>query len=340
MATGFKKRAVSPDRVAVVESVTASVPLVGDPRMTPPVHMMPDPLPTIDSKVGSRQVLNLGASQDRASNAEYAVGTVYDIPIGLIKSNPLNPRAVYTTTAVENMAQSLATSGQRISATGYIDDQGHVALIEGETRLRGARSAGLPTLRVEIRPRPGSDRELYEEARAANVERRDQTPLDDAIKWKELLAKKVYPTQSALAKALGLGEDSVSRTLSLAILPKSVVHAVAEHADLLSQKMLNALREYWEVQGEEQRDEATLELIAEVAKNGMGYRDVIARRKASEKGPMKRPRSTREALTFRGAKGELKSFEEDGRVELSLKGLSPEAARELMQKLMALFTKD
>ena len=341
MATGFKKRAVSPDRVAVVESVTAGVPLVGDPRMAAPVHMVPDPLPTtVESKVGSRQESNLGASQDRAQVAEYSAGNVYDIPIGLIKSNPLNPRAVYTTTAVENMAQSLATSGQRISATGYIDDQGHVALIEGETRLRGARVAGLPTLRVEIRPHPVSDRELYEEARAANVERRDQTPLDDAIKWKELLAKKVYPTQSALAKALGLGEDSVSRTLSLAILPKSVVHAVAEHADLLSQKMLNALREYWEVQGEEQRDEATLELIAEVAKNGMGYRDVIARRKAVEKGPMKRPRSTREALTFRGAKGELKSFEEDGRVELSLKGLSPEAAHELTQKLRALFPKD
>lgn len=90
---------------------------------------------------------------------------------------------------------------------------------------------------------------------------------------------------------------------------------MAEHSDLLSQKMLNALREYWEVQGEEQRDEATLELIAEVAKNGMGYRDVIARRKAFEKGPMKGPRLTREVVTFQGAKGELKSFEE-GRVEL------------------------
>lgn len=337
----FKPSVVTPAQAAVAESVTGNVPLVGDPRMAAPVQVVPDPLPaTIESKVGSRQESNLGASQDRGSAAKYAVGNVYDIPIGQIKSNPLNPRAVYTTTAVENMAQSLATSGQRISATGYIDDQGDVTLIEGETRLRGAKSAGLPTLRVEIRPRPVSDRDLYEEARAANVERRDQTPLDDALKWKELLALKVYPTQSSLAKALGLGEDSVSRTLSLAILPRFVMHAVAEHPDLLNLKMLNAVREYWEVQGEEQRNEATLELIAEVAKNGMGYRDVIARRKAAEKGPMKRPRSTREALTFRGAKGELKSFEEDGRVELSLKGLSPDAAHELTQKLMALFPKE
>jgi len=330
MATSFKKREVSPDRVAAVESATSAVPIVGDPRMAPSeiglAESRPAPAP---AKVGS--------SQDRSTEGvDYRAGNVYDIPIGSIKSNPFNPRAVYTTTAVDNMALSLSASGQRISATGYIDEHGQVALIEGETRLRGARAAGLATLRVEIRPRPGSDQELYEEARAANVERRDQTPLDDAIKWKELLGKKLYPTQAALSKALGLGEDHVSRTLSLASLSNRVIHAVAENTELLNHKMLNALREFWDSQG----DDATLELILEVAKTGMGYRDVVARRKSAAKGPVKRPRSTREALTFKGAKGELKSFEEDGRVELILKGLTPETAHELASKLMGLFPKE
>ena len=330
MATGFKKRAVSDDRVAAVESVSANIPIVGDPRMTPseigPADIRPVQIPP-----------GVGSSQERtAVPSDYQVGNVYDVPVGLIKSNPFNPRAVYTTTAVDNMAISLSTSGQRISATGYIDDQGSITLIEGETRLRGARASGLETLRIEIRPRPASDRELYEEARAANVERREQTPLDDAIKWKELLAKKVYQTQAALAKSLGLGEDHVSRTLSLAGLSNRVIHAVAEYPELLNHKMLNALREFWDVEG----DEATLELILEVAKTGMGYRDVVARRKAAVKGPVKRPRSTREALSFKGAKGELKSFEEDGRIELSLRGLTPETANEFTSRLMALFPKE
>lgn len=330
MAIGFKKRAVSSDRVAAVESATASVPIVGDPRMSAAEIGLSETRPTLAAQ-------KVGSNQDGAARSSgHQVGNVYDIPVGLIKSNPFNPRAVYTTTAVDSMALSLSTSGQRISATGYIDDHGHVALIEGETRLRGARSAGLATLRVEIRPRPATDRELYEEARAANVERREQTPLDDAIKWKELLGKKLYPTQAALAKALGLGEDHVSRTLSLAGLSNRVIHVVAENPELLNHKMLNALREFWEAQG----DEAALELIFEVVKTGMGYRDVVARRKSAAKGTVKRPRSTREALTFKGAKGEIKSFEEDGRVELSLKGLTPEAARELTSKLMALFPKE
>jgi ParB family chromosome partitioning protein len=188
-------------------------------------------------------------------------------------------------------------------------------------------------LRVEIRPRPANDRDLYEEARAANVERREQTPLDDAIRWKELLGKKVYPTQAALAKALNLGEDHVSRTLSLASLSSRVIHSVAESPELLTHKMLNALREFWEAQG----DEETLELILEITKNGMGYRDVVARRKSAVNGPMRRPRSVRQTLTFKGAMGEIKSFEKDGRLELSLKGLTPESASELTDKLMALF---
>ena len=329
MATGFKRREVSADRVAAVESATAGVAIVGDVRMsTTASNTNPEVVGTEPAKVGSSQDQAIGVSY-------YLVGTTYDVPVGLVKSNPFNPRAVYTSTAVDSMASSLKAKGQRISATGYVDIHGGVTLIEGETRLRGARSAGLSTLRIEIRPQPTSDRSLYEEARAANVERRDQTPLDDAIKWKELLAKKIYPTQVALAKALDLSEDHVSRTLSLASLSSRVIHAVAENPELLNSKMLNAIREYWEVLG----DENTLELILEVAKNGLGYRDVTSRRKAAEKGPVKRPRSTREALSFLGAKGELKTFEEDGRLELSLKGLTSEAAHELTSKLMSIFQK-
>ena len=319
---GFKKRTVSADRVSEVEQAAAASPIVGDPRMASTAMAAP--------------ITEVGSIQDRSANSEmssYKAGMLYDVPVGKLRSNPFNPRAVYTAAAIDDMALSLTEGGQRISATGYLGENGDVVLIEGETRLRGARAAGLATLRVEIKSRPASDRELYEEARAANVERREQTPLDDALRWKELLAKKIYPTQAALAKALKLGEDHVSRTLSLASLPIRVIHAAAEAPELLSHKMLNAIREFWETQG----DESAMELIREAAKTGMGYRDVVARRKAAAAGPVKRPRASREPIVFQGAKGELKTFEEGGRVEFSFKGLSPGSARELQDKILALF---
>ncbi|MBK1824260.1 MULTISPECIES: ParB/RepB/Spo0J family partition protein [Burkholderia cepacia complex] len=321
MAT-FRKKSVAVERVAAVEDAASSAPIVGDPRMAPSVATISQ---LRGEKVGSSQ----GATK-------YEIGQTYEVPIGKIKSNSVNPRAIYTASAVSEMAESLAARGQGQSASAYVDEAGDIVLIDGERRLRGARTAGLPTLRVEIRPKPGSERELYEEARAANVERKDQSPLDDALKWKELLSRKIYPTQVALAKALNLGEDHVSRTLSLAQLPSKIVQAAAEYPELLSLKMLNAIREFWEVKGEEE----TLELIFDAAKTGMGYRDVAARRKAAAKGTVKRPRSTREQLSFRGAKGEFKSFEEDGRIELKLKGLAPDVAAEISEKILALFPKE
>lgn len=328
MMANFKKKPVSPERVAHVEHAAAAAPIVAEtaPEARAGVfgHSENGSSPSAPRKVG--------ASQDAV--ASYQVGMVYEIPLGAIRSNPFNPRAVYTSSAIDDMANSLLSGGQRVAATAYLEEGGEVVLIEGETRLRGARAGGLPTLRVEIRPRPASDRELYEEARAANVERRDQSPLDDAIKWKELLAKKIYPTQSALAQALRLGEDHVSRTLSLSTLPLRIVHAVADHPDLLSHKMLNAIREFWALKG----DDDTLELILEVAKHGLGYRDVAARRKAAEQGPVKRTRSVRESLDYRGAKGEFKSFAEEGRVELVLKGLTPESSAEISKRILALFS--
>ncbi|RQU98511.1 ParB/RepB/Spo0J family partition protein [Burkholderia cenocepacia] len=321
MAT-FRKKSVAVERVAAVEDAASSAPIVGDPRMAPSVA-------TISQLRGEE----VGSSQGAT---KYEIGQTYEVPTGKIKSNSVNPRAIYTASAVSEMAESLAARGQGQSASAYVDEAGDIVLIDGERRLRGARTAGLPSLRVEIRPKPASERELYEEARAANVERKDQSPLDDALKWKELLSRKIYPTQVALAKALNLGEDHVSRTLSLAQLPSKIVQAAAEYPELLSLKMLNAIREFWEVKGEEE----TLELIFDAAKTGMGYRDVAARRKAAAKGTVKRPRSTREQLSFRGAKGEFKSFEEDGRIELKLKGLAPDVAAEISEKILALFPKE
>jgi ParB family chromosome partitioning protein len=315
MAT-FKKKTISPAAVAVAEANAASAPIVGDPRVQTeaPAHA---------HAVSHDVTAKVGSSQD------IVIGQILEVPVERVKSNPLNPRAVYTSAAVDEMAVSLSNNGQRVAALGYQEDDGAIVLIEGETRLRGARAAGIPTLRVEIRAKPASERELYEMARAANVERRDQTPLDDAIRWKELLARKIYPTQSALAKALNLGEDHVSRTLSLAQLPHKIVLGVSEYSELMNHKMLNALREFWEQQG----DEETLELIQDAAKNGLGYRDVVTRRKSAAKGPVRRTRAIRESLSFGEAKGELRTFEADGRLELKLKGLSAQQAEEVAKKI-------
>lgn len=318
MANGtvFRRRAVSPEQVATAESAAAVAPIVGDPRMTPVTPSGPQPESTAT-------VTTL-----------YVLGQVYDVPLERIRSNPVNPRAVYTPQAVDDMAVSLQASGQHVAATGFVDGE-EVLLIEGETRLRGARLAGLKTLRVEIKKQPESELELYKRARAANVERREQTALDDAIKWKELLGREVFSSQAALAQELGIkgGESTVSRTLQLANLSQPVVFALSEHPGLLTFQMLNAVRAYWEALG----DEKTIEYIPLIEKNGWGYRKVAEDAANAQKGPVKRPRGSKEPLAYAGGKGEIKVFDGGRRLEVSLKGITDlEKAASFIEGLKAL----
>ncbi|MYM92758.1 ParB/RepB/Spo0J family partition protein [Duganella vulcania] len=321
----FRKRVISPEAVARAEASAAEAPINGDPRLGADYEAIRP------AAIGEGAGRDLGSSQDPLHGA--VVGDVVNAPLTRVKSNPLNPRAVYTTAAVDEMVMSLQANGQQVAATGFLDEEGNVVLIEGETRLRGARAAGLPTLRIELRPKPDSDQKLYESARAANVDRRDQTPLDDAIRWNDLLIRKVYPTQVALANALGLKEDLVSRTRNLASMPHKMILAVSEYPDLLTLKMLNAIREFFDQEGEEE----TLDLIHLAAKTGMGYRDVVAKRKMAQKPPGKRPRAAKEDLSYKGAKGQIKTFEEGGRLELVLQGLSKEDSDNIKTKIMEMF---
>ncbi len=311
----FKRRSVSEQQVAVAEAAAATAPIVADPRSATVSPLHP-----------------LAAGEGGVQAPIYTPGQVYEVPLERIRSNPLNPRVVYTSQAVDEMAMSLSGSGQRVPATGYAEGEGAVVLIEGETRLRGARAAGLSSLRVEIHPKPANDQELYKHARDANVRRREQTPLDDALKWEELLAKGVFASQVELAQALELPKSTVSRTLALASLPQRVVMALSDHPSLLSFQMLNAMRDYCSGFGEEQ----TLEYIRLVEKNGWGYRHVAADAAKADKGPVKRPRASSETIEYAGGRGEIKLFDGGRRLEVSLKGIDPEQAASFVAKLKEL----
>jgi ParB family chromosome partitioning protein len=335
MATSFKKRALLPAKQQEIEAVTAAMPFSGEQALfsAPPTVASAACAMEDKQKFVPGQTFDASASGPRGDAAtDFQVGHVYDVVLSAIQSNPLNPRYVYTATAIDLMANSLNANGQRVSATAYLDENGAVVLIEGETRLRGARAGGLNTLRIEIKKRPSTDQALYEEARAANVERKEQTPLDDALRWKELLSRKVYPNQRALGQALGYSDEIVSRTVSLASLSARNISVIAEYPDLLSLKMLVAIREYTELMG----DDDALKLILEISAKGLSAREVVARRMAAQKSPTKRTRSSREAVSYKGATGEIKAFERDGRLEMSLKGLSAESVQELTNALREL----
>lgn len=314
----FKRRALPAEQVAAAVEAASGSPLTGDPRLQAEAS---NPAP---AAVGTRKP---------GENSPYAVGNVYEVPLELIRSNPLNPRVVYTSQSVDDMALSLAQDGQRVPATAYLN-AGEVTLIEGETRLRGARASGRKTLRIEIQPPPVNDRQLYKFARDANVRRREQTPLDDALKWKELLENKVFDNQAQLSEMLELPESTVSRTLQLATLPKRVITSLSDHPSLLNFQMLNALREYYKGFGEDK----TLDYLPQIEKNGWGYRRVAEDAAKANSGPVRRKRGETESIEYGGGKGEIKLFDQGSRIEVSLKGVDPERAADLVARFKGLIS--
>lgn len=333
----FKKRVVDPSQVAAAAAVAATAPIVGDPRMAPVAPPQEANAPAQPATPGVT-IAAFGARQDLAAPTMqdgYSIGQVYEVPLGKIKPNPFNPRVHYSSSTVDAMVESLEAEGQQVAATAFVDAQGQVTLIDGEKRLRAARAGGLSTLRVEIRPQPADDRLLYEYARSTNSKRSEQSPLDDAVRWRQMLDAGIYVNQSGLAKALALTEDVVSRTLKLSALPQRILHALTEEPDLLKLRMLSAVREFWEASD----DENTLDLIQEITRRGLGYREVEMRRKALEKGPVTKPRASREPVRFGQAKGEIKIFP-DGRMELSFKDLSEAQSDRLRLQLVKLLKEE
>ena len=265
--------------------------------------------------------------EDNASLDVYQVGRVYDVPINRIRPNPLNSRELYPEVAARQLEASLLDKGQNVAALGFLDLEGEVILIDGLRRLQAVQAIGWRTLRVEIRPLPKSEADLYLASRSANHDREDQTPLDDAFAWKRVLARKAFATQATLSKALGVDASVVSRTLKLAELPPSVIQVLAQHPKMLNFKVLNALREYFETAGEER----TLVMAVSAVAEGLSYRDIEARRKRLSDKPTARGQVFSRQIEAWGSKGTIKTFGNKGRLEITV----PNAPEDSLEKLAA-----
>jgi ParB family chromosome partitioning protein len=249
-----------------------------------------------------------------------AVGQIIDVPVNQLRDNPLNARRVVSQAGLEELAASLLTRGQDAAALGYVDEEDNVCLIDGHRRLEASRIAGRETLRVEIRERPSNEQELYLRSRSANTDREAQTPLDDALSWKLLLEKKVFESQAALCRKVGLEPTLVSRTIGLADLPKGIIRMLSERPDLMNLRMLDAIKRYVDSAGEE----ATQALILEIDRDGLSSRDVDNRRKAVERGPIARQRSDHQTIKYEKGLATIKRFTGQGRLVIEVSQVAEE----------------
>jgi ParB family chromosome partitioning protein len=159
------------------------------------------------------------ASSSTSDDISAAIGdheTLLEIPIDQVHVNPNQPRKLFDSNALQELAGSIKTSGV-IQPVVVRRVSGAYQLIAGERRWRAARQAGLDRIPAVVRD--ATDAESLEMALVENLLREDLNPLEEAEAYQKLLAQFGW-TQEELAHRIGRDRSSIANSLRLLRLPE------------------------------------------------------------------------------------------------------------------------
>jgi ParB family transcriptional regulator, chromosome partitioning protein len=141
-----------------------------------------------------------------------------EISLDSIKPNPYQPRTVWKTEDLQNLADSIKVSGviQPIIVRPAGAD---FEIIAGERRFRAAKLATLKTIPALVRN--ATDEQLLELALVENIHRTDLNPIERAKAYQNYL-NSFSLTQSEAAERLGEDRSVVANYLRLLELPDEV----------------------------------------------------------------------------------------------------------------------
>ena len=156
---------------------------------------------------------------------EKSVRKVIDLPIDDILPNRYQPRIKFDDTAIFELSESIKTHGvfQPIIVRPIGDKY---EIIAGERRYKASVLANKTTIPAIIMNL--SDKDSVEVALIENVQRRDLTPIEEAISYKKILDMG-YIKQEDLAHKLGKDQSTIANKLRLLNLDEDVQEALLEN---------------------------------------------------------------------------------------------------------------
>ena len=160
----------------------------------------------------------LSSTSDDTSTAVADHDALLEIPVAEVRVNPNQPRKLFDSEALQELAASIKASGV-IQPVVVRRVTGGYELIAGERRWRAARQAGLERIPAVIRE--ASDAESLELALVENLLREDLNPMEEAEAYQKLLAQFGW-TQEELAQRIGRDRSSIANSLRLLRLPELV----------------------------------------------------------------------------------------------------------------------
>jgi ParB family transcriptional regulator, chromosome partitioning protein len=176
------------------------------------------------------------------------VGAYFDeIPVGAITPNPRQPRQVFDSDALEELAASIQAVGLLQPVVVRKVMPGHYELVMGERRWRAGELAGLSQIPAIVRETTNDD--MLRDALIENLHREQLNPLEEAAAYQQLL-EDFSATHEELARKVGRSRPHISNTIRLLSLPAGVQKRVA--AGVLSAGHARALLAVDDLQAQEQ----------------------------------------------------------------------------------------
>ena len=149
---------------------------------------------------------------------------IASLPIAEIQPNPLQPRSVFDSTRLEELANSIETHGI-IQPTPGSPQRSSYELIAGERRLRAAKLAGL--VEVPAIVQDYADERILEIALIENIQREDLNPMETAQAL-ERLHREMNLSHEEIAARTGKDRTTITNMIRLLRLPREVQLLVAE----------------------------------------------------------------------------------------------------------------
>ena len=221
----------------------------------------------------ARDLKAVGTASPSASRFEMAESAVasgptpdkgrkHTVPLSMCSRHPQNARRFYPPEELSDFGAALARDGQLETAKGVPDPDkpGHWLIVDGVRRLMALRLANAPTIEVTQLPSDLSPLQIYRMSRSLNVERAEQTDLDNAFAWSDLISRGIVADGQALADELGISKSTTSRVLALASIKGELLEVMKGAPTRFPYRLANELR----LLAEERSVEKAVELAREL----------------------------------------------------------------------------
>jgi ParB family chromosome partitioning protein len=169
---------------------------------------------------GTKRGIGRGLAAILPETAAEDAGELRELPVGLIKPNPNQPRKTFDPESLAGLASSIEVSGivQPLLVRPLHD--GSYELIAGERRWRAAQQAGLEKVPAVVRDPEEAER--LQAALIENMVREDLNPVDEARACAALV-EDLGLSKEELAKRVGRSRPAVSNLIRLLDLPDEVL---------------------------------------------------------------------------------------------------------------------